>query len=215
MKKRNEAKVILKEVSSENIILLIIQLIASIIHPNNLFFRKKWIDEETYNGDDAILKFQRNFNEYLYLWQLTWLYFQYLKTLSINTIWASDSSDRIVRYVGFRLTDLYILKCLMRDSKKITVFIILLSTMFYYMIALTVVESPLYYLDFIQDGYKSFIYPSIALWNTMITLFTIGYGDIYVVTYLGRIFVSILTLLAGIILSFVTVAMTIDFDFGD
>lgn len=49
----------------------------------------------------------------------------------------------------------------------------------------------------------------------MITLFTIGYGDIYVVTYLGRIFVSVLTLLAGIILSFVTVAMTIDFDFGD
>lgn len=121
----------------------------SIIHPNNIFFRKKWIDEETYNGDDNILTFRRNFNEYLYLWQLTWLYFQYLKTLSVNTIWASDSSDRIVRYVGFRLTDLYILKSLMRDSKKITVFIILLSTMFYYMIALTVVESPLYYLDFI------------------------------------------------------------------
>lgn len=103
----------------------------------------------------------------------------------------------------------------MRDAKKMTVFIILVSTMFYYMIVLTVVESPLYYLSFIQDGFKSFIYPSIALWNTMITLFTIGYGDIFVVTYLGRIFVSILTLLAGIILSFVTVAMTIDFDFGE
>ena len=49
----------------------------------------------------------------------------------------------------------------------------------------------------------------------MITLFTIGYGDIYVVTYFGRIYVSLLTLLAGIILSFVTVAMTIDFDFGE
>ena len=83
------------------------------------------------------------------------------------------------------------------------------------MIALTVVESPLYYLSYIQGSYKFFIYPSISLWNTMITLFTIGYGDIYVVTYLGRIFVGILTILAGIILSFVTVAMTIDFDFGE
>lgn len=215
MAKRNSSKVILKEVSGEQTWFIILQFLASIIHPNNLFFRKKWITEETYNGDDNILSFKRNFNEYLYLWQLTFLYFQYLKTLSVNTIWASDSSDRIVRYVGFRLTNLYILKCLMRDSKKITVFIILLSTMFYYMIALTVVESPLYYLDFIQDGYKAFIYPSIALWNTMITLFTIGYGDIYVVTYFGRIFVAVLTILAGIILSFVTVAMTIDFDFGD
>lgn len=49
----------------------------------------------------------------------------------------------------------------------------------------------------------------------MITLFTIGYGDVYVVTYLGRIFVTILSMLAGIILSFVTVAMTVDFDFGE
>ena len=49
----------------------------------------------------------------------------------------------------------------------------------------------------------------------MITLFTIGYGDIYAVTYFGRFFVALLTILAGIILSFVTVAMTIDFDFED
>ena len=49
----------------------------------------------------------------------------------------------------------------------------------------------------------------------MITLFTIGYGDVTVVTYLGRLFVSFLTILAGIILSTITVAMTIDFDFED
>lgn len=85
--------------------------------------------------------------------------------------------------------------------------------MFYYMIALTIVESPLYFLSFIYNDNKAFIYPSIALWNTMITLFTIGYGDIYVVTYFGRLYVSVLAILAGIILSFVTVAMTIDFDF--
>lgn len=87
--------------------------------------------------------------------------------------------------------------------------------MFYYTIILNVVEAPLYYLEDIDGGYKKFIYPSISLWNTMITLFTIGYGDIAVVTYLGRFFVAVLTIVAGIILSFVTVAMTIDFDFED
>lgn len=46
----------------------------------------------------------------------------------------------------------------------------------------------------------------------MITLFTVGYGDTYPVTYFGRIVVSILTILAGIILSFVTVAITTDFE---
>ncbi len=91
----------------------------------------------------------------------------------------------------------------------------LLTTMMYYTIVLNVIESPLFYLTEIDAGYKAFIYPSISLWNTMITLFTIGYGDLAVVTYLGRIFVAALTILAGIILSFVTVAMTIDFDFNE
>ena len=104
---------------------------------------------------------------------------------------------------------------MMRNSRKTTVFVILISTMFYYMLMLTVIEAPLFYETSIDDGFKSFIYPSISLWNTMITLFTIGYGDIYAVTYLGWIFVSILTIIAGIILSFVTVAITIDFDFED
>lgn len=85
----------------------------------------------------------------------------------------------------------------------------------YFTIVLTVVESPLFYLDSVDDGRKVFIYPTFSFWNTYVTLFTIGYGDLAVVTYLGRIFVAILTILAGIILSFVTVAMTSDFDFED
>lgn len=87
--------------------------------------------------------------------------------------------------------------------------------MFYYTIVLTLLEAPLYYENVIDASFKSFIYPSISLWNTMITLFTIGYGDVYAVTYLGRIFVAGLTIIAGIILSFITVAMTIDFDFNE
>jgi len=103
----------------------------------------------------------------------------------MNTIWANDSSDRMVRMVGFRISNMFLLKCLMRDARKATVMTILISTMFYYMLVLNIVESPLYYLNEIDNSYKSFIYPTVSLWNTMITLFTIGYGDITVVTYLG------------------------------
>lgn len=84
---------LLKEVYGRFDWVITLKIIASIIHPNLLFFRKKWIDEETYNGDDKILKFRRNFNEYLYLFQLTWLYFNLLRTFITNTSWASDSSD--------------------------------------------------------------------------------------------------------------------------
>jgi hypothetical protein len=215
MKKRNEAKIFLKDVNQEQMLKYILRMVFSLIHPNILFFRKKWIYEYTYNGSPVVEKFQRNFNEYLFLFQFTWLYFHLIKTLSINTMWAADSSDRIVRMIGFRLSFLFILKCVMRNARKVAVIIILLCTLFYYTIALNVIESPLYYEPEISSGFKAFVYPSIALWNAVITLFTIGYGDLYVVTYLGRIFVAVLTILAGIILSFITVAMTIDFDFED
>lgn len=90
--------------------------------------------------------------------------------------------------------------------------IVLIITLFYFTIIINVIESPLFYEPIIDDGFKNFVYPSLTLWNSMITLFTVGYGDTYPVTYFGRIVVSILTILAGIILSFVTVAITTDFE---
>lgn len=113
------------------------------------------------------------------------------------------------------MNDLFVIKCLMKDSQKITVLVGIFSTLLYYMIILSVIESPLYYIDFIDGGYKNFVYPTIALWNSVITIFTVGYGDIYVVTYFGRFFVALLCIYSGIILSFFTVAITTDFDFGD
>lgn len=99
----------------------------------------------------------------------------------------------------------------MKNNKKATVSVVLLSTLMYFMIVLNVIESPLYYEEF--SNFKNFIYPSVALWNSVITIFTVGYGDIYVVTYFGRILISIMAIFSSIILSFITVAITTDFDF--
>lgn len=70
---RNNAKIILKEVALESPFIQIIKLLIMLIHPNMLFFRKKWGEEITYNGSDVIFYFSRNFNEYLYIIQLTFL----------------------------------------------------------------------------------------------------------------------------------------------
>ena len=65
--KRNNAKVILKDVVKESRFFIFLRLVASIIHPNLLFFRERFIDEFTYNGGPDVIRFERNFNEYLYL----------------------------------------------------------------------------------------------------------------------------------------------------
>lgn len=215
LKQRNQAKKKLREVHLYEPINYLVLVSISIIHPNHLFFRKKLIDEKTYNGSSETFVFRRNFNEFLYIFQLTWLYFQFLKTFLVNSIWYSDQSDRISRMIGFRLSDLYVIKCLIRDQKKVTCIIALLGSLFYYMIALTVVEGPLFYMEDIGQGYKNFIYPSVSLWFTVVTLPSIGFGDQYVVTDFGRIFVSFLGIFGNILLTFVTVAIIFDFSFGE
>lgn len=83
------------------------------------------------------------------------------------------------------------------------------------MLLVTVIESPLYYLENIYGGYKKFVHPSMSLWNGVITFFTVGYGDTYVVTYFGRFIVTILAIFSSIIISFITVAITTDFNFEE
>lgn len=73
LRQRNNAKIILKEVATENILVTILKTLLTVIHPNLLFFRKKWGEEHTYNGSEVVFLFSRNFNEYLYIIQLTLL----------------------------------------------------------------------------------------------------------------------------------------------
>ena len=80
---------------------------------------------------------------------------------------------------------------------------------------LKVVEGPLYKNEAGGINYVDLAYPGLTFWNAYITFFKIGYGDYAVSTYFGRIYISFLCVIAGIVLSFITVAMTIDFDFGD
>ena len=75
VKNRNDAKIILKKFVKQNTIFNVIKFVICLIHPNIFLFRKHWINEYTYNGSDTVFQFQRNVNEYLFLIQLTHLFF--------------------------------------------------------------------------------------------------------------------------------------------
>lgn len=212
---KNRGKKVLQEAVPVDYRVLCLRLICLIIHPNLIFFRDQYITEWHYGATYDVPEFKRDFNEYLFLFQFTYLYFIVVQSAIYNTKWANDSSDRITRMVGFRITLLYLIKCLMRDLKKTVALSAMAATIFYYTIVLKVTEGPRYVMESGAIDYYYFAYPAITWWNTIMTFFTIGYGDTFVTTYFGRIFISFLTIISGIILSFVTVSMTIDFNFGE
>ena len=45
------------------------------------------------------------------------------------------------------------------------------------------------------------------MWNILITLFSIGYGDVYTRTYFGRIIITLLAFFGGFIISIITIAI--------
>ncbi|CAG9311529.1 unnamed protein product [Blepharisma stoltei] len=53
-----------------------------------------------------------------------------------------------------------------------------------------------------------FDYPGNAIWNVIVTIFTIGYGDFFPATNLGRITIALSSFLGSVVLSFLFVTLT-------
>lgn len=48
---------------------------------------------------------------------------------------------------------------------------------------------------------------SVSMWNILITLFSIGYGDIFTYTLLGRVIIILLSFYGGFVISVITIAI--------
>lgn len=63
-----------------------------------------------------------------------------------------------------------------------------------------------------DDGWKNFHFISMAMWNILITLFSIGYGDVYTNTYLGRLIIVLLSFYGGFVISVITIVILGEFE---
>jgi voltage-gated potassium channel len=102
---------------------------------------------------------------------------------------------RVFRFGGFR----QVIKMLKRVFKAKARELVLT-----FAIALIIIVFSAFVIYFTEHGSQPENFPSIpaSLWWSVITLTTVGYGDIYPVTILGRIFASIVALL-GVAIIFV------------
>jgi len=174
-------------------------LLAYLIHPNMLFFRKKWILEHCYTSTSPYFYyFKRNFNEYLFLFQFHVHLIKLIKNYLTRSVYANDSTERISDMFGFKRGYIYVTKCMIKEN-NIMYFVYLLAIMIFYLgVMLRVVEFAVYPSgSAIGDLFA-------ASWNSTIVIFTIGYGDLFPFTYFGRLFVIEVCFFAAIVLSFVT-----------
>lgn len=183
-----------KSIKASRLLLWVVKLICLIVHPNPIFFRKKWIDEHVYAGGFVIDFIRRNFNEYLFLFQFTFL----LGQLAIGWVQSfdfnNDEAQRIKRAFSIKSTYRFLLRSLYAESKVYAFMIMTLCCWIYFTICIKVIESPTSNYAAFPASARNLRYTSLSLWYVVNTYLFIGFHDIKVITYLGRIFAALLML---------------------
>ena len=116
----------------------------------------------------------------------------------------SNRAKRVALMHGYELSFSNIIKTLIKESPFQTLAISTLVSIIIFAYCLRVCERPL--TDTIGD--QPFGYLSSCIWVTVITMMTVGYGDMYPRTLPGRIMAFILCVWGVFITSLIVVTLT-------
>ncbi|KRX03311.1 hypothetical protein PPERSA_05669 [Pseudocohnilembus persalinus] len=198
-----------KEVSQRSTLLntgqiyhLILEFILVIIHPSPFLIGQKFTFVNSWAGPITQQQVHYFYNEILSLLGICKL-FIVVRTLLLSTKWFSNSSNRVCNMYGKKPNVLFVFKALMQSNPYLCLFFVYSITLIFFGFALKISEAPLYRTG--QVGFKSY---ANSFWTIIVTMTTIGYGDFYPYTILGRIIIFIVCLIGSLITSLMIVSLT-------
>ena len=115
-------------------------------------------------------------------------------------------ADRICKMTGKQSGYIFSFKCLLISKTLQTLIFITLLVCFTLSYMLKVIEGPVYKLSGNTDNTNNYMQYINCFWNVLVTMTTVGYGDYYPISILGR-FVGFIIALSGTVI----VALNINF----
>ena len=179
---------------------VIFEFILSIIHPNILLKDKYVKTSKKWN----LLNVTYQINDFLLAIMLFRSYY-FLKFYILCTNYYGARADRICKMMGKQTNYIFSFKCILISKTIKTLIFITLLTCIIFAYMLKVIEGPVYLLgkpEFHENSYMQYLN---CLWNVLVTMTTVGYGDYYPKSVLGRIVVFFVSIIGNII-----VALNID-----
>eukprot|EP01016_Furgasonia_blochmanni_P037948 TRINITY_DN4528_c0_g3_i5.p1 TRINITY_DN4528_c0_g3~~TRINITY_DN4528_c0_g3_i5.p1 ORF type:complete len:399 (-),score=52.63 TRINITY_DN4528_c0_g3_i5:419-1615(-) len=118
-----------------------------------------------------------------------------IRAMLMRSVYYSTSSQRVCMMYGTEPSYLFVIKSLFKDRPIMIITVSMAMSLPFFAFALRICERPLSRVtqegDFSYDSYYS------AIWNVIVTMTTVGYGDLYARTNFGRI-VAFMTCIWGV-----------------
>ena len=137
----------------------------------------------------------------------------YISTSQFNT----PRSQRIAKLIGGNLNRLFVVKCLIIKNPFKFLIVISLSIILVGSFMLRIAESPAYEEPTEEGTYNDNDYRKFenCIWNVMITMTTVGYGDYYPITLIGRLVNVFLSIAGTLLTSYMVVFLQNELVFTD
>ena len=157
-----------------------------------------------FDNSELGLKYKTSLDAYCSVIMLGRLY-MFVRLFDHYTSWTGERAIRVCKLIGFNPDSKFAIKSYLKYKSVIVLIIIILLLTTLFGLAIRTIERCEKEL-----GGRKFSFDSLynSLWCVVVSMFTIGFGDIFPVTQIGRLIIIVASIMGGFIQSMFVVTLT-------